>query len=131
MRCAVRRLVTALAFLGAFVGSTALAQGRVTPSREQLDPRQDQARPPPDPGAGVPGPPSSRCAFAGSDISFDLQSVEITGSTASPEALRGAYAPYVGRRIPVASICEIRDRFSAVLFAQGRLARVEAPEQTI
>jgi hemolysin activation/secretion protein len=47
------------------------------------------------------------------------------------DVLQGAYAGLIGRQIPVSTICEIRDRATAILFQRGLLARVEIPQQTI
>ncbi len=49
----------------------------------------------------------------------------------SPEALRPAYAPYLGGEHPVAVICEIRDRAATILRDAGYIASVEVPEQRI
>ena len=49
----------------------------------------------------------------------------------APEALRPAYAPYVGREHPVSIICEIRDRAATILRDAGYVAAVEVPEQRI
>lgn len=49
----------------------------------------------------------------------------------APEALRGAYEPYLGREQPVSVLCEIRDRAATILREAGYVASVEVPEQRI
>ena len=49
----------------------------------------------------------------------------------APEALRPAYAPYLGREHPIAVLCEIRDRAAAILRDAGYVASVEVPVQRI
>ena len=49
----------------------------------------------------------------------------------SPEALRPAYAPYLGREQPISALCEIRDRAAAILREAGYVASVEVPVQRI
>lgn len=48
-----------------------------------------------------------------------------------PEALGPAYEPYLGREQPVAILCEIRDRATAILREAGYVAAVEIPEQRV
>ncbi len=45
--------------------------------------------------------------------------------------LDASWADYVGQEIPVATICEIRDRAATALRAKGYLAAVQVPVQTI
>lgn len=47
------------------------------------------------------------------------------------EALRAAYAPYLGREQPISVICEIRDRAATILRDAGYIASVEVPQQRI
>lgn len=66
------------------------------------------------------------------DIRFTLADVEfadLRGLDAA--ALRPAYANYLGREIPIATICEIRDRAATILREAGYIAAVEVPEQRI
>jgi hemolysin activation/secretion protein len=59
------------------------------------------------------------------DARFDgLQAV-------SPEELRPAWAEFAGRRVPVATVCEIRDRAATILRRKGYLAAVQVPPQKI
>ena len=49
----------------------------------------------------------------------------------SAEALRPAYAQYIGTEQPVSVICEIRDRAATILRDAGYIAAVAVPEQRI
>lgn len=63
--------------------------------------------------------------FTLSDVVFE----DLRGLSA--DALRPAYAAMVGQELPVASICEIRDRAAAILQDAGYVAAIEVPEQRI
>jgi len=66
------------------------------------------------------------------NIRFTLTDVVFADLRGLPaEALRPAFAPYVGREIPVATICEIRDRAATILREAGYISAVEVPEQRI
>lgn len=63
--------------------------------------------------------------FTLSEVTFnDLRGV-------SPEILRPAYAPFVGQSLPVATICQIRDRAAAILNDAGYVVAIEVPQQRI
>ncbi|HWL46745.1 MAG TPA: ShlB/FhaC/HecB family hemolysin secretion/activation protein [Sphingomonadaceae bacterium] len=47
------------------------------------------------------------------------------------EALRPAYQAYLGREMPIAVVCEIRDAAATILRRQGYLAAVQVPPQHI
>ena len=65
-------------------------------------------------------------------ITFTLRDVVFEDLRGLPaEALRPAYASMVGQDLPVAAICEIRDRATAILRDAGYVAAVEVPEQRI
>ncbi len=102
------------------------------PSREALNPT---ARvPPPTPrnhDLFVEEPPGP-CPLSSSKLRFTLKEVVFHGATAlSARQLSAAYAGLIGQEIPVASICEIRDRAATLMFRRGILARVEIPAQRI
>lgn len=102
------------------------------PSRQDLNPEARRSARPPSSNADLFAPPTSLpCPLASSTLSFRLQGVDIVGSSIDPDDARAAYADLIGTDIPVARICEVRDRLSLILFRRGRLARVEVPEQTI
>src|SRR5688572_3528854 len=67
-----------------------------------------------------------------SDIRFTLSDVQFDNLRGLPaDALRPAFAPFVGQEHPVAIICEIRDRAATILRDAGYVAAVEVPEQRI
>lgn len=45
--------------------------------------------------------------------------------------LRPAFAEYIGREVPIATVCEIRDRAASILRSAGYLAAVQVPPQQI
>ena len=49
----------------------------------------------------------------------------------SPDELRPAWSEYVGKRLPLATVCEIRDRAATILRRKGYLAAVQVPAQRI
>jgi len=66
------------------------------------------------------------------DLKFTFSSASFAGmGDIAPDILGPAWADYVGQEIPVATICEIRDRAATLLRAQGYLAAVQVPEQRI
>ena len=77
----------------------------------------------------------SACPLAGpefSDVRFTLRSVDFTGLIAAdPASLTSSYAQYVGQEVPVAVVCDIRDRAATILRNAGYLAAVQVPPQTI
>lgn len=78
--------------------------------------------------APEPGP----CPLASSKLTFRLNSVTFNGAaTITPETLAPAFADLVGHDVPLAALCEIRDRASTILFNEGLFARVEIPAQKI
>jgi hemolysin activation/secretion protein len=77
----------------------------------------------------------SACPLAGpefSDVRFTLKSVDFTGLiSVDPASLSSSYADYVGQEVPVAVVCDIRDRAATILRTDGYLAAVQVPPQTI
>ena len=129
-----------LACVAALVGLSlwpSLAMGQapkgqnVTPTPQQLNPTVASRG-----AAGVdnlfiapePGP----CPFRGSDVTFVLKAVEFTGNDGvQASKLSRAYDGLIGEKVRVESVCDIRDRATAMLFSAGILARVEIPAQTV
>lgn len=65
-------------------------------------------------------------------IRLTLSAVVFTGvEGVAPGLLDAAWSDYAGREIPVATICDIRDRAAAVLREAGYVASVQVPVQTI
>jgi hemolysin activation/secretion protein len=75
------------------------------------------------------------CALDGPEyksIHFVLRGVEFDGLQAmTREQLASAYAPFVGRDVPISVVCEIRDRAGTMLRDAGYIAAVQVPEQKI
>ncbi len=106
------------------------------PTREQVTPPAPERLEPPRPRLDVEGGVErAPCALDRPEyqgISFTLTDVRFADLRGLPaEALRPAFAPYVGRQQPVAIICEIRDRAATILRDAGYVAAVEVPEQRI
>ena len=106
------------------------------PTREEIErvtPRETAPRAPRLTVEG--GVERAPCALAGEqfrDIRFTVRDVQFEDLRGLPaEALRPAYAEYVGTEQPVAVICEIRDRAATILRNAGYVAAVEVPEQRI
>ncbi|MDX3910483.1 MAG: ShlB/FhaC/HecB family hemolysin secretion/activation protein [Sphingobium sp.] len=52
-------------------------------------------------------------------------------SAVDPASLRDSWAEFAGREVPIATVCEIRDRAATVLRTRGYLAAVQVPPQRI
>lgn len=113
------------------------AQGQIAPTREEIDRRGLEAE-----LRGEANPVSveseierAPCPLAGdqfADLSFTLSKPEFAGlGNIDPEILAPSYTEYLGQDIPVATICDIRDRAATILRAKGYLAAVQVPVQTI
>ncbi|MEO9468624.1 ShlB/FhaC/HecB family hemolysin secretion/activation protein [Parasphingorhabdus sp.] len=77
----------------------------------------------------------SSCPLANpefADVKFSLQAVDFSGlGTIDPELLQSSFSNYVGQEVPVAAVCDIRDRAATILRSAGYLAAVQVPPQTI
>ena len=77
----------------------------------------------------------SPCALDGPEfksIHFVLRGAEFEGLQGLTRAdLVSTYAPFVGRDVPIATVCEIRDRAATILRDAGYIAAVQVPEQRI
>lgn len=75
------------------------------------------------------------CALADpqyQSIHFVLRGAEFEGLRGLTAAqIASAYAPYVGRDVPISVVCEIRDRAGTILRDAGYVAAVQVPEQQI
>jgi hemolysin activation/secretion protein len=94
---------------------------RTLPERARLTIEGDIPRAP----CALDRPEYASIRFTPTDAVFD----DLRGL--SPEALRPAYAPYLGSEHPISVVCEIRDRAAALLRQAGYVAAVEVPEQRI
>jgi hemolysin activation/secretion protein len=104
-----------------------------TPSPQELNPAESAPPPPTVARGDILAPPEpGACPLRSSDLRFVLQAVTFTGAqAATPQDLAPAYQDLVGREVPVAALCDIRDSAQNILFSRGLLARVEIPQQTI
>ena len=106
--------------------------GPIAPSSQELNPEARRGARPAAASADLFAPPAATpCPLASSTLKFKLQAVDIVGSSVKAQDLKAAYGDLIGQDIPVARMCDIRDRLSVILFRRGRLARVEIPAQTI
>lgn len=75
------------------------------------------------------------CALDGPEyksIHFVMRGVEFDGLKAmTREQLAEAYAPFIGRDVPISVVCEVRDRAGTILRDAGYIAAVQVPEQKI
>ena len=75
------------------------------------------------------------CALDGPEfrsIHFVLRGAEFDGLEGlTRDQLASAYAPFVGHDVPIAVVCEIRDRAATILRNAGYIAAVQVPEQKI
>ena len=69
-------------------------------------------------------------AFANTKVTFST--VEFNGLPGVPATeLESAWREYAGREMPIATLCEVRDRAATILRGLGYLAAVQVPPQTI
>lgn len=125
---------------GLFASTTALAQPTVrqpgAPTRAEVErPSPERADPPRAPLEIASDAVRTPCALDRPEyesIRFTLSEATFNGLRgASPESLRPAYASFVGQSLPVATICQIRDRAAAILNDAGYVVAIEVPEQRI
>lgn len=114
---------------------TASAQAGL-PDRQVLNPSQLAPLAAAPRGELFAGIETGPCPFGNSDLKFTLQDVEVRSSgqdrlALSEAELATAWAGHLGREIPVAGVCEIRDRLAALYLRRGILAAVTIPEQRI
>lgn len=128
--------VTAAAF-ATTLPSAVLAQGQIAPTREEIDRRglEAQLRGEANPVSVESEIERAPCPLAGdqfADLSFTFNAPQFSGlGPIDPSILTPAFSEYVGQEIPVATICDIRDRAATILRAKGYLAAVQVPVQTI
>ena len=129
------------ALAGALMSTSVLAQTapapvQTAPTREEIE-RTDVTRPLPEgPRVTVEGDiERSPCPLADpayANINVTLRDVSFANlGPVSPATLQPAYAPYLGREMPIAVVCEIRDAAATILRRQGYLAAVQVPTQRI
>lgn len=66
------------------------------------------------------------------NLTVSISAVQFEGLQGlSPELLRPAWESHVGRDMPIAELCEIRDNAATILRREGYLAAVQVPPQRI
>jgi hemolysin activation/secretion protein len=136
------RATARLWLAGASMIGLSAAHAQTPPPQPPAPTREEVTRPLPDrPERGAPrlriegGVERAPCALDRPeyrDIRFTLNDVRFDDLRGlSAEALRPAFAPFLGGEHPVAVICEIRDRAATILRDAGYIASVEVPQQRI
>lgn len=134
-RNAGRVLLCALLACHSAVASAQVTPPRVRPTREEVT-RPVAPRPPPQNRVEVEGGfERAPCALDGPEfasIRFTLQGAEFDGLQGLTSAdLAPSFASYVGREVPLSTVCEIRDRAASILHDAGYIAAVQVPQQKI
>jgi len=122
---------------GAILLGALPASAQVAPTREELERAEQLA-----PESARPSKLSvegdierAPCPLADprfADVTANFSSVSFEGLQAVPaEALQGSWSEFAGRDVPLATLCEIRDRAATALRARGYLAAVQVPAQRI
>ena len=126
-------LVAALAVLpGAGAWAQQVRGQGAVPTPQQLNPSQQLPSQPRARSDIFLAPEPGPCPLRDSKLTFELKGVSFTGAAGvAAKSLDQAFKGRVGQTIPVAEICDIRDRAAAILFSKGILARVEIPAQRI
>jgi len=129
--------VAVCSILGSAPGGLAaqVAPRGILPTREEITrPNTPAARPQSrlEIEGGIERAP---CALEGPDfksIHFVLRGAEFDGLQGLTRAdLAATYAPFIGRDVPISTVCEIRDRAATILREAGYIAAVQVPEQRI
>ncbi|SNS06918.1 POTRA domain-containing protein, ShlB-type [Sphingomonas laterariae] len=108
----------------------------VAPTREEIN------RPPVAPIERAPsrltvegGVERAPCPLADArfkDIAITVSAVQFDNlRVVAPEVLRPAYEAHLGKSVPIATVCEIRDAAATILRRAGYLAAVQVPAQRI
>jgi hemolysin activation/secretion protein len=136
--CQVRSALLAAVACGGIAAplSAQNVPAQAAPTREEID-RPDlrpTARPPArlTVEGEVERAPCPLAAPNYQGITFTLTDVAFNNLAGlSAAELRPAFAEYVGRTVPIATVCEIRDRAATILRRRGYLAAVQVPPQEI
>jgi hemolysin activation/secretion protein len=136
-----------MAFSRSALFLTAMTIG-VAPAAAQTSPalptREELQRPPVTPARPVDSAPRvtvqdeverAPCPLADprfAEVRITITDAQFDGlQVVAPETLRPTWAEYVGKSVPVATVCEIRDRAATQLRQLGYLAAVQVPPQRI
>ncbi|WP_299328329.1 ShlB/FhaC/HecB family hemolysin secretion/activation protein [Parasphingopyxis sp.] len=116
---------------------TVHAQINPAPTREEiqpdeLSPLQDERPQSLAVEGGIERAPCPLAQPQFANIRFRLTNATFANLRGLPEsALRPAFAEFVGQDVPIAIVCEIRDRAASILRSAGYLAAVQVPPQQI
>jgi len=140
-----RRLLIMSALLASIyailVAAPAVAQG-APPANVRPPTREEIQRDTPRPGPSAPPRLTvesdierAPCPLASpqfQDMNFTLTEVQFANlKGVAKEDLTAAYSAYVGKSVPIAMVCEIRDAAATILRRQGYLAAIQVPPQRI
>jgi hemolysin activation/secretion protein len=124
---------TILASISGGLGAQTLP--RLPPTREEVTRPVTPARPPQGRLEVEGGIEHAPCALDGPNfqsIHFVLRGAEFDGLQGLTRAdLASTFAPLIGKDVPIATVCEIRDRAATILRDAGYIAAVQIPEQRI
>ncbi len=135
-----RGMGAALALLSAqaaWAQAVPAVPGQIAPTREEVERVRPQPQADERPrltveGDGIERAPCALDTEANRGITFPVGSVTFEGlQEVSAEELRPAWAEFAGQTVPIATVCEIRDRAATILRNKGYIAAVEVPEQRI
>jgi hemolysin activation/secretion protein len=131
-----------LAVLGLSTAALLTSASFLSPARAQAPTREEIQRVPVAPVA----PPPSRLKVEGgverapcpladprfADVTVTLSDVAFNNlRVVDPATLRPAFEAYLGKTVPIAVVCDIRDAAATILRRQGYLAAVQVPAQRI
>jgi hemolysin activation/secretion protein len=128
-------VLSALLVSHSVASSAQSAPPPIPPTREEVT---RPAPPPPAPQSRLEvegGIERAPCALDGPEfasIRFVLRGADFDGLQGLTSSdLAPSFAPYVGREVPIATVCEIRDRAATILRDAGYIAAVQVPQQRI
>ncbi len=130
----VARLVlkTTLVAMTVAAPSFAFGQTREEITRQPVSPVTQSAGEALDVNSDVERAPCPLAAPEFASVPVTIQTVDFGNMRGiDPEILRPAYQAYVGKPVPVATVCEIRDTAATILRRRGYLAAVQVPAQRI
>lgn len=127
----------ALAGIVAAEPGVTVAQTSPAPTREEI--RPDRLTPGTGPSSdrlevegGIERAPCPLAQPRFAAIRFRLNDAVFANLRGIPaERLRPAFADYIGQDVPIAIVCDIRDRAASILRSEGYLAAVQVPPQQI
>ena len=121
-----------LAALALLAASPALAQTREEITRKPVTQLPRNAGQTISVNDGIERSPCPLAAPEFGNISLALSGAEFGNLRGIPASLlRASYEPWLGKTIPIATVCEIRDRAATLLRGRGYLAAVQVPPQKI